>query len=866
MVDALVEQFRERAALGGVRHPARAEAAAQHDANADAVDRLAAAGRHGLELFATRTGATDSRLLSAGLLVLALLPEALCDESGQPAPADLASFATTVLGRDVDARLDVRPDLLPPGLSRTVETIQRLAATSPEPRADEAPRSVMRLAILALGYGVTHREALPPWTTVGAWARAAGWSWRTQRDWYRGLRRASELASGALAQILDAGRTPDDSAALRVREVVDLLHDVEQVQERPVAVRTLAVALARAGITLSTGTSGAESAGNVDAALKGLRLPRAERAMLARIGAFAPSFALLVTAPRLVGRSRRRPRLLRPATARKLIRAIDRLLAQLVDLGYDAERLRETTPTCLLRERADASLLTVPPLALAGHDWLRANLGQPVAAPTVPLLHLLLDRQAPASARRSPVQRIALGSSGGADARSAEPVADRPAALPVRYTQTLIADARLFAHAFRRVAHTTTAVGSEERQALDAWCVVAADVETQLRIGATMASDQPEVKRVARLMELVTWPQLCCVGLPLLRARLHHMRSALRSRPQFGVTTATDWETYADALESYLVIAILCADPVRLKHLCYALIGGELHVSVDDATTCGAIVAVYSEYTGEGGSNPSAAFKVSTQRSHTSRRGEGAERSRTHDWSPGQIDFVLLHDYLASVRAPRMRDLLGDPTYTLAADLRGEYAARPLFLTTRTSPEERTQLGGLGEGALRSRFARALHWVCRDALGRALPSWDEFSSDRGTEWFALFAPHVVRSLAATYWLWVRERRRVGDALSPETRAALREMPGHPCILRFLEGRTWAYATHLLGDHERTLRRSYVVCPAWMKAALRAPARGWEHPRAYDVQMDLLACGAGIDWPSQQGMPLPPHLCLQDLAA
>lgn len=167
------------------------------------------------------------------------------------------------------------------------------------------------------------------------------------------------------------------------------------------------------------------------------------------------------------------------------------------------------------------------------------------------------------------------------------------------------------------------------------------------------------------------------------------------------------------------------------------------------------------------------------------------------------------------------------------------------------------------------RVARTLHWVCREVLGRDLEPWDTFRLTAGHDFYGLFGPHVLRALQATYWMGVRERETVGDALSPAARRRLRTSAAPGFVVLGMD--TTRYVTELINDTKASAENDYVfLTPEAAARRCTSPdglprEQRWEHERAYDSQMDLVALGVNVAWHRQVGMPLPPGLRLQDLS-
>lgn len=842
-LDEIVAQFTDRVALAGLV-PLGAVPDALSEAERCA--RCERAGRAALAIFARRVAATTAAELDVGVAVLGLVPRLFCvPDADAPAPADVARFAATVAGRNLLARVEVPAELLPPSWRDCVDAVTAASSGLGPKRAHAARVAVTRLALLALAHGIRTASGIPSTARLGAWARAAGWGTRVVRDWRRGLR----VAHQCLTQ--RGGAAVDGGAAALVVVWPGIAAE---------APRTLRVALEQVGASHSELEAHArQQPGGEDAltaaaaAARRLRFGRAEAAMLHLLAVVAPHFVPLVTAPRAPKRARKRGRTVRPKTARNVLRSVDRMLAEYVVL-HRAAPPRDLTPAALLTTRVPAAALRIPPEQEVGRAWAEANLGRPVEPPTVSLWHLLLDRQIDVSAARSPVVRA------------------RPADEPPAFTYTLAKDAKDLALALRRAAHAATVAGSEARRDLEQ-LVAAADEVTAFIMGRLLHDPEVAVlKDVAGFIRLITWPQLLVVGLPYLRARVWELRRQVFARPEFGAP-APDVAVYLGWLECYIVLATLCADPLRSQNWRNAWLGDNLLLSLDRSGPAPAIVAVQSHFTGDGGVNPASALKIEDAARPDARgRVHYEPRVRVHRWSPGITDFELFHDYLTLVRAPRLPRTEGGGVPDFADELRPDSLHHPLFVAPAGSAAdslpadaaEPRRATPMSEGMFRSRFARALHFVCRDVLGRPLPEWETFQHTHGAEFAFLIAPHIVRSACATYWLAVRRGGEVGDALDPAERDALRAAAARSGVPAVLGLRTAQYVGELLNDHVRTLRERYVAWPTDLAARMLEPCRDWEHPRAFDREMDRLASGVGVAREHDAELPLPPGRSVAEL--
>lgn len=862
-VACVVQSFHDRHALGGLLlgrgHPDGPALRVSEDVGR----RIAAAGRHGLTQFIQRTGVSLRDDVHAGLLALALDPTLYAATADTPHvtvvdPRDVIAFAHTAAGVQARRRLDVRPDLLTREWAACVNSI--LFDGKPGRAACAA---LAKLAACATAAGhVTPTRLLAATASAEApgavsfdldeAARKAGWTRKSVVALRSGLR----AARGRLQAALDDGaRLPLAAEARRACVAAVSYLDGLAAEQVAVGPRTLARTVTRLGVPVpELDPAEAHRVARAAAAL-GLESP-GDRAAFALIVTLAPRFEPLLTARRTGRKFGARGAPIRPATARNLLDTIGRLLAQVL-IDDPGRSLHSLGPEMLLAERVPADRLAVASAAAAGFRWLHTAAGavndgesndQPGSepesvVPTVPWLQHLIVQQAAASAARSP----RLGMRG------------EPGQLGI--TDTLINDVRHFGQAFRRAVRAYQAAAPEQAEKLLRVSTVATTVENDLRASELRAPDDPDVKQIAAMLEMVTWPQLCCVGLPWLRAKVRRLRRQLYARPRSARRRA-DWAHYLEWVECYVVLACVAYDLMRAKSLRRARAGSELYLTVEELRGTRVVTAAHTYFADKG--------PAQTKNSYESVWTRGGMRARLRDprrlrWSPTAIDFVLLLDYLELVRAPRLQlhgidaSVGSDAGQDAAA---GAPVASPLFVIERAAAGEDGRGGpehplAMSPGTFRLRFARALHAVCREAFARPLPEWDEFKETMGSRYYGACTPHFLRHAAITYLLGARANGRVAQA--PNAVIDDGEWPARP------GDRTIDVATRLLYDKQRTLRKDYLHWTEEMAARMRAAKQDWEHPAAYDRWMDLLLCGVDIDWGAEADLPLPPGLSLTDFA-
>lgn len=510
---------------------------------------------------------------------------------------------------------------------------------------------------------------------------------------------------------------------------------------------------------------------------------------------------------------------LRAATNEQRIATLDRAVASLVRLGY-ADMLRTMVPTDFFTDRVSADRLRLAPQAVKLDGFSATaleRLGIAGSSTTLPLIALALDEQAESAWRNSPRHR-----------RAPEDA--------VQYVRTLVDGCEALWYMIVAVLEPTLAASNPE---LLARCHVGRKAALDhLRSAPGGQPHDVPVKNKSVLISLITLPQLVCVGLPVLGQHARACRDAWRRLGEQarakGSSRTHDLERraraeYLEWLDRYTALAAFVADPMRMKNIEFARVGDGCEVRVDASIVAGqlCVTGVRSVFYRNSQANSYAELKYPGSSSRD------REESRIWDWHPDLIDFELLGEFLSELWFPRHE---GSPAgagndvahaVAVLARLRGDGDSRcALFATTRATTHP---WNGMGRGPLNTRFGRALHWVCREVLGRPLPDWD----DLGAEYFALFAPHVVRTLWASYWLGVRNQHTI------ECPAASFGSTVSAAGKRQSISAT-AFAELATNDTAKMLREEYEATTSSMKARMRQHAPGhWEHPATYDQWMDAL---------------------------
>lgn len=376
------------------------------------------------------------------------------------------------------------------------------------------------------------------------------------------------------------------------------------------------------------------------------------------------------------------------------------------------------------------------------------------------------------------------------------------------------------------------------------------------------------------LVRTITLPQLVCVALPRLAAavwalerkceRLEADAAAKGHDPARHTACKRARAEWEDRLEEYLALAVFTTDPLRNKNFAYAWLGqlAEVRPTIeyDPLGRPSGITNVESFFTGRGGHNPAASFKIARA------------RDRLWRWSPAMMDFGLLLRYLTGPRRARiiaqglLRDASGETvteeSYSLATEIAGGYV-----LTTQApavagavnapdaqhndagaeqwpkrhlaffvSPATASPFGGYDPDKVSDLYGLGLYAASK-LLGRAVPATYE-ETKRG-KWRSLFAAHVARLLWSTYWLGIREYS--GPRTSDTT-----VLTG---VQVAVDGTT---------DCERTLREEYTEVEAEMRNRQRDRPGDFLHPNTYDSWMDRAYLLERVDWLAEP-LPLPAQL-------
>jgi hypothetical protein len=359
-------------------------------------------------------------------------------------------------------------------------------------------------------------------------------------------------------------------------------------------------------------------------------------------------------------------------------------------------------------------------------------------------------------------------------------------------------------------------------------------------------------KDKALLMQHLSLPVLVCVVLPRMAARVRRLKAAWADTCTDATAKGHDatlhrvcrdakraWER---SLEDYLALAVVTADPIRIKNLAHGWVGPQdefrLTLATADDGTSRRIVEVKTFFPKKSARNPQAELK----------QGPEAVDDRTWRWAPAMCDFDLLLDYLMGPRLDRIvrNRLLVSPdgvSTTHTSYSLEEEVARGFRLPLFIAPEG--QRGRCAMEDLSKPAGRALHYAIMTVLKRDVPA---FKGRGRTPWRALLGPHVLRLLWSSYFGGVRGDH--GPTLSD----------GRPSS-------GWEIAHDATSDDIATLKKHYTKVSSADRDRMRdssiAPSadglgtsRAPDHPHAFDPWMDRAYRLQSIEW-SGENVPLPP---------
>lgn len=314
-------------------------------------------------------------------------------------------------------------------------------------------------------------------------------------------------------------------------------------------------------------------------------------------------------------------------------------------------------------------------------------------------------------------------------------------------------------------------------------------------------------------LDLVSLPQLVCIGMPLLEMERRQARDAWRravARVQEAghdvvehPVSAKAYREYARAAEIRLAAGIYAVDGLRLSNYRCGLLGEHYQIDFvyDQDGKANGIASVRTQWTGHHDDF------ARTKRETVSRSRRRATRAPTNrrenpDWAAAYVPRDALWQYLKEVTLPRVIASGGLPNGSTVEEL---VAARlfPLFVAKPKAEHGKPKLRRMSVTMVGVNLAGYALWrTAKYALGRDLPEWKDL--DRSGAFFRALVGHDFRTLSACWW---------GQVLHE-----------------------WAYAAWLTNDREDTLKEYYSadIYQRWRE--LGGNTTHWDHPLAYKEWM------------------------------
>jgi hypothetical protein len=406
--------------------------------------------------------------------------------------------------------------------------------------------------------------------------------------------------------------------------------------------------------------------------------------------------------------------------------------------------------------------------------------------------------------------------------------------LPPSVTQMLFA---LFSIAERLAIATWGDSSGEVATLRAAWSPELKQLKQQLA-RATGHRKHPD-----KLLRVVTLPQLVCGILPWRtlvdlprRKRAADASGIAAASPNASAAArrdaAQDRAAYHDAQQRWAVQATFTVEPMRKGNVVHARVGKEIVLDAVWASD-GALVSLKSVSSHFPERQEEAAEVLGTK--------TGQERELWR-WSPAIVALDWAAEYLREVWWPTVIahcPALAGCSLREVVEL-GEFA-------WLINPDPRSDRAGEVAGAyladgVADLFGEALleglHVLGRQGFPSTL---DE--ARRQHPW--LFGPHIIRTMWATYWFGLRGengpvRKRRDGGVDRESGTVI--------------------ARRATCDTDQTLQKHYVKLRAAMIELSRSDPHSFDHPRAFDTEMDLTWWLDGsIDWRSRWRDPRFPLL-------
>lgn len=358
-------------------------------------------------------------------------------------------------------------------------------------------------------------------------------------------------------------------------------------------------------------------------------------------------------------------------------------------------------------------------------------------------------------------------------------------------------------------------------------CVVAGEAEAYFT--ALFAKARPKkLKDKERAVRHITLPIMVCavlpwwtqIALPRAKRRADEAVRGQRKERDGGLNRSalTAVRKYANKLQSWTLLAVAVADPMRRAQECDGRLGVEYRLSADwnDDGSLRRILSLESRFSGAGEpDNPAAGIK------------QGHVSLREWQLAASIVDFAWLAEYLRVSWLPMLVATGNTPADTTLRDAvqSGRFSLFPSPRAKHARPAQ----GAYSPAGLSGRFASAM----RDsllALGYDVPKKENRVAEG---WGMILGPHIVRLLWATYWLGLREHVPIRFVMPDGTSIEI------SCVELVKRATT---------DAENTLRWHYSAVSSEMEKLEREAGSTWRHPRIYDRWMDATYFPTNpVDW-------------------
>jgi hypothetical protein len=310
-------------------------------------------------------------------------------------------------------------------------------------------------------------------------------------------------------------------------------------------------------------------------------------------------------------------------------------------------------------------------------------------------------------------------------------------------------------------------------------------------------------------LDLVTLPQLVCLGIPMLKLERERARDAwLEASARVAEAghdvvahpvSAKAYREYAQASEVLLAAGIYAVDGLRLNNYRCGILGRHYLIEFErdeQGRACG-ITRISSNWTGKR-SDPAHTKREDQSKSRRNVFRSAVNRRSNPDWTSAYVCRRALWEYLSEVTLVRVIQSSGLPPDATVEDLVNAQAFTLFVSRTRQrdGTYKVTRMSSTQVGVNLAGYA--LWWTAKHALGRELPDWKDL--DRSGLYFRSLVGHDYRMLSTCWWGLVLD--------------------------------DWGFASWLTNDREETLRDFYSadIFQRWRE--LGGTESHWDHPLAF----------------------------------